>query len=380
MNKVTTINLSGNAYQLEEQAYDALKKYLAQAAERLANDPDKDEILADFEQAIAEKCDHYLNSRKTVVTLREVKKIIEDMGPVEPAAEEAKGPDTQASEPPKRLHLLKEGAMLGGVCTGLAAYFNIDVTVIRLLFVLLAFVTGGSFILVYLVLMLIVPEARTPEEKAEAHGERFNAHEVIEKAKQKYADLSDSEKWRDVAERSAPAFSRVGKVILNATRVVAGLAAACTGGAVVALTVLLVNALWFVLFGGFQLHDQLASIATAAVVAALLCAYYIIQLPFTLLAVALRYYAAGKPAPKQSGWWVAVMVAIWMAAATTLITIGVVNASRVRDYAKTHDTVRIYGNDVCINRDKCGHGDDKLDQRPSLYEIGPADPSYRLPQ
>ena len=55
MNKVVTINLNGRAYQLEEAGYDHLRTYLAHAAKQLADDPDKDEIMADFEQAIADK-------------------------------------------------------------------------------------------------------------------------------------------------------------------------------------------------------------------------------------------------------------------------------------------------------------------------------------
>ena len=55
MNKVITINLDGNAYQLEEGGYDALRAYLETAAARLQGNPDRDEILSDIERAIAEK-------------------------------------------------------------------------------------------------------------------------------------------------------------------------------------------------------------------------------------------------------------------------------------------------------------------------------------
>ena len=54
MNKVITINLNGVAYQLEEGGYDALRAYLDHAARRLEGNPDKDEIMTDIEQAIAE--------------------------------------------------------------------------------------------------------------------------------------------------------------------------------------------------------------------------------------------------------------------------------------------------------------------------------------
>ncbi|MDR3581978.1 MAG: PspC domain-containing protein, partial [Candidatus Pacebacteria bacterium] len=61
MNKVATINLNGRAYQVEETGYDALRNYLDRAAEKLKDDPDKAEIMSDFEQAVADKCDARLS-------------------------------------------------------------------------------------------------------------------------------------------------------------------------------------------------------------------------------------------------------------------------------------------------------------------------------
>ena len=56
MERVVTINLNGNPYQLEEPAYDALRAYLERARATLADNPDKAEIIRDLEQAIADKC------------------------------------------------------------------------------------------------------------------------------------------------------------------------------------------------------------------------------------------------------------------------------------------------------------------------------------
>src|SRR5580698_2078564 len=84
MNKVITINLGGNAYQLEEGGYDALRNYLETATARLQGNPDRDEILSDIEQAIAEKFRARLASHKTVVLAKEVEAVLAEMGPIEP--------------------------------------------------------------------------------------------------------------------------------------------------------------------------------------------------------------------------------------------------------------------------------------------------------
>src|SRR5262252_8175853 len=89
MQKVISINLNGNAYQIEEGGYDALIAYLETAQRQLRDNPDREEIVADLEQALAEKCRRYLSAHKTVVSAGEVDTIIKEMGPVdgaEPAA------------------------------------------------------------------------------------------------------------------------------------------------------------------------------------------------------------------------------------------------------------------------------------------------------
>jgi hypothetical protein len=104
MQKVITINLNGNAYQLDETAYGLLRTYLDAAELQLKDNPDKAEIISDLEQAIADKCNRVLGARKTVVTTAEVKQIIEEMGPVEaaPASPRRKNRNGRAPKPARR--------------------------------------------------------------------------------------------------------------------------------------------------------------------------------------------------------------------------------------------------------------------------------------
>ena len=203
MNKVITINLNGNAYQLEEAGYEALRDYLDRANRQLEGNPDRPEIMADIEQSIADKCRAVLGAYRTVVSVSDIKTIIAEMGPVDDgsasAGEKAGDPaaastgpkpagDSGASggPPPKRLYRVKEGKMIGGVCNGIAAYFNIDVTIVRLLFLVLAFLTGGTALLVYIVMMIVVPVADTAAAKAAAFGIPSTAQEFIRRAKEGY--------------------------------------------------------------------------------------------------------------------------------------------------------------------------------------------------
>ena len=92
--------------------------------------------------------------------------------------------------------------MIAGVCNGLAAYFGIDPTVVRLIFVALLVLSAGFFAIAYLVLMFVVPTAKTAEERAAARGLPFNAQELVEQAKRHYADMKEShQRWRDKRRR-----------------------------------------------------------------------------------------------------------------------------------------------------------------------------------
>src|SRR4029077_19165809 len=91
MQKVVSISLNGNSYQLEEAGYEQLRAYLERADSRLKDRPDRAEAMADLEHAIREKCRAMLSPHKTVVSSGEVERIIVEMGPVESPDEKPAG-------------------------------------------------------------------------------------------------------------------------------------------------------------------------------------------------------------------------------------------------------------------------------------------------
>jgi phage shock protein PspC (stress-responsive transcriptional regulator) len=203
MERVVTINLNGNPYQLEEPAYDALRAYIARAEAALAGNPDKAEIIRDLEQAIADKCARHLGSAKSVISAAEMKRVLEEMGPVngddeKPAGDEQADNDDFGPRPPRRLYRIYDRHAWTGVSAGLAAYAGIDVAWVRTAWILSAIFSGGFTVLVYLVLIFAVPVAATSEELAVAHGAPFNAQEVIDRAKREYGKFAEQgeEVWR----------------------------------------------------------------------------------------------------------------------------------------------------------------------------------------
>jgi phage shock protein PspC (stress-responsive transcriptional regulator) len=343
MNKVTTVNLNGRAYQVEEQAYDALRAYLDEAARLLADDPDCREILADLEQAIADKGARYLGAGKNVLGAAEMKRILADMGPVETGeasagADAATGSTAEAggagrdTSGPKRLYRIEEGEMVAGVCNGLAAYFDVDPTVVRLVFVVLLVLSTGFFAIAYLLLVFIVPKARTAEERAAARGLPFNAQELVEQAKHHYAGLKEShQRWREKRKRAreqsfwrprerrdyegpqSRPFERPQPGY--GAQVAAGIALPLIGVISAAVTVACLIVLASLLTTGDVLGWSLpVGLPTWAAILALVAAYAIVTVPLR----AVRYASYEALGPRR-GWfvfwdgvlWIALVVLAW---------------------------------------------------------------------
>jgi phage shock protein PspC (stress-responsive transcriptional regulator) len=197
MQRVVHASLHGHGFAIEEEGYQALRAYLDRAAQQLSADPDRDEILGDLEQAIADKCARHLAPHKSVVLAPELKQVLDEMGPVgtpgqvgpaAPGASPPPGPPP-AGEPVRRLYRVLEGGLLAGLCSGFGAYLGVDANIVRAIFVVLAVITHGAWLLVYLVLVFVVPAAGSPEERAAARGLPFSAQELIDEAKRHYANL-----------------------------------------------------------------------------------------------------------------------------------------------------------------------------------------------
>ena len=158
-----TARLNRSTLQFEDAAFQRLQTYLAEARATLAGNPDQDEIVADLEQAVADQCTRRLPPGELVVTLAVLQPALDEIGSVQvPGPAPAAGGSAYAQagrETSRPLQQVSEGALIGGVCTGLARYMGVNVWLVRIAAVLLLFATSGGLVPVYLVLMLLLPYA-----------------------------------------------------------------------------------------------------------------------------------------------------------------------------------------------------------------------------
>ncbi len=325
MQKVVTINLNGNAYQLDESGYETLRQYLERAEQQLESNPDRAEVMADLEQAIADKCQRCLGPSKAVVSAAEVDGIVAEMGPVEPPPADgtAAGADagTQAKDSPRRLYRIPSGAMIAGVCTGLAEYFRIDVAIVRIAFAVSALLTQGAAIIVYIVMMFVVPEAGTPEEQAAAGGMPFNARDVINRVGKRSDETTRALRrqlrrrqraWRRYGWRPGAAVAYAPQPAAQVMLPIFGLAQIALFLVTIAMLISLVNT-------GAVLHWELPpDVPVWAAALILLVAYQIVVSPIR----AARQWATYPPGAVEPGapafwnavgWLLGLAFAMWIA-------------------------------------------------------------------
>jgi phage shock protein PspC (stress-responsive transcriptional regulator) len=261
MKKTLTINISGIIFHIDEDAYDKLNSYIDTLKRHFHNTRGRDEIIADIEGRIAELLQQKLTDAKQVITIDDVTEIIALMGePYEFDAEDEEEARTSTAEDgrgTKRLFRDPDHKVVGGVASGLAAYFNIDILWVRLAFVLFTLIwLSGA--LVYVVLWIALPEARTTAEKLQMKGEKVNISNIEKSIKEEVSHLKDkineltnqakkkvettSSRGENVFEQIAGVFVSIIGIILRVLVIIIGIILLLTG---IGLSV----ALLFALFG-----------------------------------------------------------------------------------------------------------------------------------
>lgn len=191
MKQVIQVSLNRQPWSIEIDAHARLEAYLAEAALALADNPDREEILLDLEQAIADQCRRRMPAQVAVIALTEVAAALEEIGPVTPATgRPAEEPATAASAMRPPLQQLSQGAWASGVCLGLARHLDIEVTLVRVLALVLLFFTGGAAILLYGALMLLLPFAALDPQQPPAARIPTQLREWTEAARGKISKLA----------------------------------------------------------------------------------------------------------------------------------------------------------------------------------------------
>lgn len=212
MKKTLTVNLGGTVYHIDEDAYILLDNYLNNLRYHFRKEEGADEIVRDMEARIAELFDEALRGGLQVITIKEVEEVIARMGKPEElndgeeenaSASGEKACGSESTGTSRRLFRNPDDRVLGGVVSGLAAYFGWDVTWTRIVFILAGFLIHG-LILAYLLAWIIIPLAQTATEKLQMRGEPINVENIgrtVTDGFEKVNDYVHSEKPRSALHK-----------------------------------------------------------------------------------------------------------------------------------------------------------------------------------
>ena len=189
MKKNITINFFGTLYAIDEDAYELLNRYLGDMKRYFSRKEGGEEIADDIEHRVAELMLELKNDGREPIDIALVKEIIGRIGNPE-ELDEASGEGESGSATghrgrewfseqvsKKRLYCNPDDKLLCGVLSGLSCYWGIEPVWVRLAVVLLAIVpipfvpiSFWTILILYIVLALIIPEAKTPEDRLRMHG------------------------------------------------------------------------------------------------------------------------------------------------------------------------------------------------------------------
>lgn len=187
MKKTELINIGGLAFTIDDDAFQELSNYLGAIENHFRNSDEEREIVNDIELRIGELFLERLTPAKQVVNIADVLHVIETMGNVEQiintetVMDEETYSDYSYNDTPRksyrRMYRDPDNRVLGGVCGGLGAYTGLDPIIFRLAFAL-ALLAYGTGTLVYILMWIIIPEAKTTAQKLEMQGKKVDVSSI----------------------------------------------------------------------------------------------------------------------------------------------------------------------------------------------------------
>lgn len=357
MNEVKKCSISGVAFTLDNDAFEALNDYLESLKKTYQDTPDGVEIVADIEARIAELILSAQDNAR-VVERPLIENIIRQLGSAADITGEDPDSDLHHTEPriPRRLYRDTENAKLGGVCAGIGKYFDTDPVWIRLGIFIPLFVsvfgwipflhwTGpmmgnlfGIFVICYVIMWFAVPAARTARQKLEMNGEKITEQSIRETTVAASAATADPDsKARPIVAETVSVF---GKVLLILLKIFAGL---LVFGLIMAACGMVIG-LFAIVIGGRELlgpdWDMSLWVPVLGIIVAMIPTFLLIYVMMCLI-------ASRKPGGKT----VLVIFIAWLASIIVLSCVAIREKVGERIQRKRYTVERAMNTTVVVDSD-----------------------------
>ena len=216
MKKTLTVNLGGTVFNIDDDAYRLLDNYLCDLKAHFSTEEGAEEIVDDIERRVSELLAEKLAAGQQVITIADVEEVISRIGNPDEmdgnngnqsqngaggsaagttgAANGSTGSAYTAqggSSRQRRLFRNPDDKILGGVISGIAAYLNWDVTLLRLLLLVILICGWGTLVPVYIICWILIPEARTAAEKLSMRGEEVTVENIGKTVTDGFTKMAD---------------------------------------------------------------------------------------------------------------------------------------------------------------------------------------------
>ena len=203
MQRIIQINIAGRVIAIEEDAYTLLNDYINALERQFAGEEGKEEIIQDIEYRIAELFSIAMESGTAAINRPAVQKVIDTLGPASEIGMKVQTAGRNLPVPylPKeqedyerrhygyrRIYRDPHDKVLGGVCSGIAKYFDMDPTIVRLIVVML-FLCFGIGLLAYIIAWVVIPVPRTAYDMDNMHGDPMTIHRMARNMQDELQDL-----------------------------------------------------------------------------------------------------------------------------------------------------------------------------------------------
>ncbi|WP_243350123.1 PspC domain-containing protein [Parabacteroides sp. FAFU027] len=355
MKKTLTINLANTVYHIDEDAYNKLQVYFENLRKHFSNEEDANEILTDIEARFSELFNERLKYGMQVITLKEVDETIGIMGNPNEFEDTTDHPDANGEnsesndektpqKKKRRLYRDIENQKIAGVAAGLAAYLNVDVTLIRVILLLLVLIGVGSIIPIYLILWIAIPEAHTSAQKLEMRGEEPTIENIKNFVKENVERVAEKAEKEIKAARERNFFQKAGDGLIEIIQAVAKVLMALIGGVfgllgLIILLMLLASIAFVVPFlitgasspffpFGSNIYIEGYNIGNLAMYPQLMVSLLLfIGIPLGAIAYAIfQKIFNWRPTSKSTGW---ILVAIWLISFTLTMYYGIIYAHEI---------------------------------------------------
>ena len=194
MEKTIQIFIASTAFTCSEEAYAKLSSYLDKLKEHFRNETDNEEIIRDIESRIAEKL---LELGHPFITIGDVSTIIAEIGNVSEIDDTEEANENE--RPQRRLYRDTDNAFIAGVAGGIAAYFDIPALFVRLLF-LVSLLFGGTGFFLYIILWILIPEAKTATQRLQMRGKAVTFQSISDTVRARITESEQSGLFRQLAQ------------------------------------------------------------------------------------------------------------------------------------------------------------------------------------